>query len=226
MGVAESGVIVSPREMGRGVVEVLRRIGVPVRFEEMGVVDFRVGSVGIKRLTAEEFERLTAERGARGLAEELAEAGVLVIVVEGGLDTERRHLAEAAATLALSGVSVVSTSGAEETAYVVYAFYRRMTARRRSYLPPSKLRRGSPRNLAEVQISLLTSVPGIGRETARKLLLHFKTPRRALTAPFHELEKVIGRAKARKLTDALDTIYPRALGEGSLTGGYDQPPNS
>ncbi|MEM1568158.1 MAG: helix-hairpin-helix domain-containing protein [Thermofilaceae archaeon] len=223
---AESGVIVSPREMGRGVVEVLRRIGVPVRFEEMGVVDFRVGSVGIKRLTAEEFERLTAERGARGLAEELAEAGVLVIVVEGGLDTERRHLAEAAATLALSGVSVVSTSGAEETAYVVYAFYRRMTARRRSYLPPSKLRRGSSRNLAEVQISLLTSVPGIGRETARKLLLHFKTPRRALTAPFHELEKVIGRAKARKLTDALDTIYPRALGEGSLTGGYDQPPNS
>ncbi|MEM4454055.1 MAG: helix-hairpin-helix domain-containing protein [Thermofilaceae archaeon] len=223
---AESGVIVSPREMGRGVVEVLRRIGVPVRFEEMGVVDFRVGSVGIKRLTAEEFERLTAERGARGLAEELAEAGVLVIVVEGGLDTERRRLAEAAATLALSGVSVVSTSGAEETAYVVYAFYRRMTARRRSYLPPSKLRRGSPRNLAEVQISLLTSVPGIGRETARKLLLHFKTPRKALTAPFHELEKVIGRAKARKLTDALDTIYPRALGEGSLTGGYDQPPNS
>ncbi|MEM1929224.1 MAG: helix-hairpin-helix domain-containing protein [Thermofilaceae archaeon] len=223
---AESGVIVSPREMGRGVVEVLRRIGVPVRFEEMGVVDFRVGSVGIKRLTAEEFERLTAERGARGLAEELAEAGVLVIVVEGGLDTERRHLAEAAATLALSGVSVVSTSGAEETAYVVYAFYRRMTARRRSYLPPSKLRRGSSRNLAEVQISLLTSVPGIGRETARKLLLHFKTPRRALTAPFHELEKVIGRAKARKLTDALDTIYPRALGEGSLTGGYDQHPNS
>ncbi|MEM1852659.1 MAG: helix-hairpin-helix domain-containing protein [Thermofilaceae archaeon] len=223
---AESGVIVSPREMGRGVVEVLRRIGVPVRFEEMGVVDFRVGSVGIKRLTAEEFERLTAERGARGLAEELAEAGVLVIVVEGGLDTERRHLAEAAATLALSGVSVVSTSGAEETAYVVYAFYRRMTARRRSYLPPSKLRRGSPRNLAEVQISLLTSVPGIGRETARKLLLHFKTPRKALTAPFHELEKVIGRAKARKLTDALDTIYPRALGEGSLTGGYDQHPNS
>ncbi|MEM4918547.1 MAG: helix-hairpin-helix domain-containing protein [Thermofilaceae archaeon] len=223
---AESGVIVSPREMGRGVVEVLRRIGVPVRFEEMGVVDFWVGSVGIKRLTAEEFERLTAERGARGLAEELAEAGVLVIVVEGGLDTERRHLAEAAATLALSGVSVVSTSGAEETAYVVYAFYRRMTARRRSYLPPSKLRRGSPRNLAEVQISLLTSVPGIGRETARKLLLHFKTPRKALTAPFHELEKVIGRAKARKLTDALDTIYPRALGEGSLTGGYDQPPNS
>ncbi|MEM1848225.1 MAG: helix-hairpin-helix domain-containing protein [Thermofilaceae archaeon] len=221
---AESGVIVSPREMGRGVVEVLRRIGVPVRFEEMGVVDFRVGSVGIKRLTAEEFERLTAERGARGLAEELAEAGVLVIVVEGGLDTERRHLAEAAATLALSGVSVVSTNGAEETAYVVYAFYRRMTARRRSYLPPSKLRRGSSRNLAEVQISLLTSVPGIGRETARKLLLHFKTPRKALTAPFHELEKVIGRAKARKLTDALDTIYPRALGEGSLTGGYDQPP--
>ncbi|MEM4853607.1 MAG: hypothetical protein QXQ60_08575, partial [Thermofilum sp.] len=81
VGVAESGVIVSPREMGRGVVEVLRRIGVPVRFEEMGVVDFRVGSVGIKRFTAEEFERLTAERGARGLAEELAEAGVLVIVV-------------------------------------------------------------------------------------------------------------------------------------------------
>ncbi|MEM2474963.1 MAG: hypothetical protein QW407_03475, partial [Thermofilaceae archaeon] len=149
MSMAESGVIVSSRERGRGVVEELRRIGVPVCFEEVEAVDFRVGPAGIKRLTAEEFERLAAERGARELAEELAEAGVLVVVVEGRLDTERKHLAEAAATLALSGVSVVRTSGAEETAYVVYAFYRRMTARRRSYLPPSKLRRGSPRDLAE-----------------------------------------------------------------------------
>lgn len=216
----EACVIVSASEEGSGVVELLRKLGVPLRFDGGATCDYAVGAVRIERLTIEEFERAAAEGRLSELVEKLAGSGEPIIVVEGCTKTARRGLVEAAATLALKGATFLISSGPEETAHIVYAFYRRAAARRRrSYLPPSKIARRGSNSLAEVQISLLTAVPGIGRENARKLLQHFKTPRRVLTASFHELAKVVGRARARRLTDALDTIYPEALGEGSLSHG-------
>lgn len=194
-------------------VEALRSLKVPLRFEELDAGDYAVEGVRLERLTADEFARLVAEGRLLEVADKLAAGGRPVIVVEGDWCMEGEQAARALAELVLRVACLVRTRGPEETAHVVYAFYRRRAAhRRRSYLQPSKVRRGGSKPEGG-QLALLTAVPGIGEKTARKLLLHFKTLRGVLTAPFNEVEKLVGKARAERLTEVLDTIYPPALEE-------------
>jgi excinuclease ABC subunit C len=46
-------------------------------------------------------------------------------------------------------------------------------------------------------------VDSIGEQSAEKLLKHFKSVKKIKEADFDELEKVIGKAKAEKLTNWL-----------------------
>jgi len=206
-------------EAGSEVASILRRLGARLSFEELGAGHYVVEGVVVVRVAAGEFERLAREGGLPEAVGGPAAGGRVVLVVEGRTGAERGPMARALAELALSGVSVIRTEGPEQTARLIYAFYsRRARERRRSYLSPSKIRRRG-RGLAEARISVLTAVPGIGRRTAEELLEHFGTLRRVLTASFSELEKVVGRAKAERLTEVLDTVYPPALEEGGGQSG-------
>ena len=207
---AETAVVVRPGERGSGVPELLQKLGAPVRFEEAGA-DYAVGPFRVERLTGGEFAALVRDGGLPGALGGLEGWGIPVIVVEGDPGLGEGQVAEALAELALRGVSVLRTGGPEETARAIHALYRRVAGGgRRSYLRPSKLRRGGE----PAQLAVLTAVPGIGARTARKLLSRFGTLRRVLTAPLGELEEAVGRARARRLAEVLDTIYPPALEEG------------
>lgn len=51
--------------------------------------------------------------------------------------------------------------------------------------------------------SALSEIEGIGDKTAEKLLKHFKSVKKVKTAGMEEIEKVIGKAKAKTVVDAL-----------------------
>ena len=202
------------REKGSGVPEALEKLGVPLRYEELGAGVYIVGDIRVKRFSSEEFADLVLKAELVKVFDELRASGRPLIIVEGRSRLKGARMAEVLAKLALEGISVLRTIRAEETAYAIYAIYRRRArGGRRSYLPPSKLRRGD--EVSESQLSVLTAVPGIGKSTARALLRRFKTLRGVFTASFGELEEVIGRVRAEKLAEVLDTIYPPALEEGS-----------
>jgi excinuclease ABC subunit C len=51
--------------------------------------------------------------------------------------------------------------------------------------------------------SALSEIEGIGDKTAEKLLKHFKSVKKVKMASMEEIEKVIGKAKAKTVVDAL-----------------------
>ena len=59
------------------------------------------------------------------------------------------------------------------------------------------------------QIYVVSSLPGIGDELARRLLSNFKTIRKVFQADVNDLNKVegVGRAKAERMSKLLDLTY-------------------
>ena len=58
------------------------------------------------------------------------------------------------------------------------------------------------RNAVNV-VSSIQDIKGIGEATAEKLLKHFKSVKKLSVAPLEEIEKVVGKAKAKIVIDAL-----------------------
>jgi ERCC4-type nuclease len=57
---------------------------------------------------------------------------------------------------------------------------------------------------------MVAAIPGISRELAHRILMHFKTPRKFFKASPAELRRVegLGEARIAKILEALDTVYP------------------
>jgi DNA excision repair protein ERCC-4 len=73
------------------------------------------------------------------------------------------------------------------------------------------------------QLSILTSIPGIGDKMAIKMLQKFKTPNRALNATIAELGRIsgFGTARAIKVREILDRVVVRDLDITAQTTLWD-----
>ncbi|MGC9189834.1 MAG: helix-hairpin-helix domain-containing protein, partial [Conexivisphaera sp.] len=69
--------------------------------------------------------------------------------------------------------------------------------------------------LAQAQLYLVASVPGIGPKLAERLLTRLGSPAAVFSAPEGMLAKVIGEKRARRLRELLDRRYEGNSGEES-----------
>ena len=129
-----------------------------------------------------------------------------VVVIEGVIPPltprEERILAGAIAGIVKMGASVVSVRDKEQTAWFIASL-----AREGRRGPVVAKRRPKLASMREVQLYVLTSIPGIGPKSATALLKRFKTLQRIFQASLPELRSVVGEKRAEKIKQVLEARY-------------------
>ncbi len=202
---------VDHREMGSTVVEELIRSGVKIRSAQLEVGDYQLSDrVVVERKTVQDlsdslldgrlFEQLS--RAREGFERPL-------MIVEGDDIFNRRNIARNALMGALASITVdfnvpvVITRDPKETSELLLAILKRSGAGNGEKRVRVRSKGG---RTYDIQVNVLSSLPGISVITARKLLERFGSLRRVIAATEEELKEVegIGRVKARALSTLLD----------------------
>lgn len=214
-------IIVDYREKGSGVPEELVRLGAPVRFNVLDVGDYIVGGeLCIERKSASDFVSSVVSKRLFEQVRMLTEAYEKpILMLEGALSEALRfrkvghpQVYGALAAVVSMGVTVLSTPDCFSTARVIYHLYRLSSGSSANLMREqnpvkSVERRGS--SIEVVQLNMIASIPGIDVELARRILLHFGTPRRFFKAAPSELRRVegLGRARIARIIEVLDTMH-------------------
>ncbi|WP_456455475.1 DEAD/DEAH box helicase [Methanopyrus sp.] len=192
-------IVVDSREINTKVVEHLRRKPVILERDTLELADYIVGEgVGVERKSESDFARSLLDGRLMDQAREMArEFDRAVIIVEGNprKEIEPESVDGALATLAVDfGISVLQSSGPEETAELLYRMARRFEERQR---PRPRKRRSTE----DLRVEMLSCVPGVGPELARRLLDEFGSIGDVVNASPSELKRVkgIGERKAREI---------------------------
>ena len=216
-------ITVDRRELRSEVPSVLRELGAKVEISNLEIADYACGRTGIERKSAHDFLSSIVDKRIFEQAKYLVKAyPKAIVIVEGSLEKAiaRRKIGSpqvygALAALLDMGVSVLMSSNPRETGWMIYSIARRESIKdHRKYLPPVKIRVPKyNKSVANVQLNLIASIPGISTELAHRILVHFGTPRRFFKATGSELRKVpgLGDKRVRKIIEILDTDYRSAL---------------
>jgi ERCC4-type nuclease len=200
MDVRPVAVTADSRESRSGVIEALRRIdGVTVVQAELDVADYIVGdnAMGIERKAANDFVlSLMDGRLFSQLAQCANTFEETSLILEGDIWSVRTDMLPQAIDGALChvargipGVSLVYSTSVAHTARLI----RLLGAHKLhglGYTIP--LRVDKPKQLQFMRRYLVEGLPGVGPETAAKLLAHFQTPKRLFEASATELSAVKG----------------------------------
>jgi ERCC4-type nuclease len=114
-------------------------------------------------------------------------------------------------------IPLVHTPNIEHTTNFLIAIANKLS-RKNSYGPLlRKIRKQTSEQIQ--QLSVLSSLPGVGGMFAVKMLKEFNTPKRALNASAAELAKIpgFGTARAQKIRKILDNSYEDAGEESQKT---------
>ncbi|MEM0093288.1 MAG: ERCC4 domain-containing protein [Thermofilum sp.] len=219
---------VDDRERKAPVLPELIRLGLKLQIERLEVADYVVGNVyGIERKTVDDFANSIIDKRLFEQARLLREAYEKpLIVVEGDLEevaatrgVSINQLLGALLALTEMKVPVLQVSDPQRTALLIYLLSRRLE-KDSSYVPPAKrraLRKGRA-SVQDVQLNLVSSLPGISYATARQILTFFRTPRKFFQATPAELRKAgLGPKKVSRILEILDTDFTGAL--DSFLGG-------
>lgn len=225
-------ILVDYREERGAVASELIKMNVPLKFERLEVGDYVVGrEICLERKSTSDFIASIIDRRLFEQARSMLQAYPKpILVLEGSLARALRfrkigypQVYGALAAIVDMGLSVVQTESPSETALLIYCLYKHQVEEgRRGYFQPVKVKvLKSNKSIENVQLNLLAMMPGISRELAHKILMHFKTPRRFFKASPLELRAVerLGKGRIAKIVEVLDTIYPPVLGEESEEHG-------
>lgn len=220
-------VIVDYREGPSEVVRHLTSMGIEVRLERLEVADYVISKrTGVERKTVMDLASSIADGRVFEQVEALAEAFQRpILIIEGSLSEiyTKRGLTPAQVQGALAyvierGACAVPCADPLDTAYFICSLARReqlhfsepevasLKARLR------RVRKGRM-GVREVQVALLSSLPGVGPKLARRLLEHFGSPRRFFRATPRELMAVrgMGESRVRGIVEVLDTAFKATL---------------
>ncbi|WP_457615073.1 DEAD/DEAH box helicase [Methanopyrus sp.] len=192
-------IIVDSRELNTKVVEHLRKKPVILERDTLELADYIVGEgVGVERKSESDFAQSLLDGRLMDQAREMTrEFDRAVLIVEGNprREIEPEAVDGALATLAVDfGISVLQSAGPEETAELLYRMAKRFEERQR----PKPRRRRSARDL---RVEMLSCIPGVGPELARRLLDEFGSIGGVVNASPSELKRVkgIGERKAKEI---------------------------
>jgi len=213
---------VDDRERRSPVIPELIRLGLRPVFERLEVGDYVIGGIyGVERKSSEDFVNSIIDKRLFEQARLLREAYEKpLIVVEGDLEltvagrgVRINQVLGALLALAEMKVPAVQVSSPERTALLIYLLSRKLE-KDSEYLTPVKKRvvRKDFGSVPIVQLNLLATLPGISSTTAKRLLEHFRTPRRFFLASPAELRRAgLGPRKISRILAVLDTDFTQTF---------------
>ncbi len=220
-------IVVDDRERNSGIPELLRRAGSVVDFVQLAVGDYVVSpDTAVERKTV--YDLVNSVYDGRlyiQCSELIKHYSKPLLIVQGDITKlgelpedadkskirrleERMSLAyDALATVAMEfRIPIIHTPTAEQTASLLFFLARKSLQDGKATGPLlKKIRKENPVYLQ--QLSILSSVPGVGEKLAARMLERFKTPYRALNASAAELATIpgFGLARAQRLRKILDS---------------------
>ncbi len=220
-------IVVDERERNSGITDLLKKAGAIVDIAQLPVGDYIVSSeTAVERKTVYDLVHSIYDGRLFVQCSELVKyyAKPLVIIqgdlaklqeIPDDVDAskvqklkERMPIAyDALATVAMEfRIPVIHTPDAEQTAnFLITLVNKNLQEGKTSGPLLKKIRKENPVFLQ--QLSVLSSVPGVGDKLAARMLEKFRTPQRALNASVAELATIpgFGLARAQRLRKILDS---------------------
>jgi len=220
-------IVVDERERNSGIPDLMRSAGALVDFAQLPVGDYIVApEIAIERKTVRDLissiydGRLYLQCSAlvkhyqkpmiviQGNIAELAEIPVDVEEKAAKRLKERLPLAyEALASIAMDfRIPIIHTPSAEQTAQLLVTLVNKSLREGKATGPLlRKIKKENPMYIQ--QLSILSSIPGVGEKLAARMLEKFHTPNKALNASAAELAAVpgFGLARAQRVRRTLDS---------------------
>jgi DNA excision repair protein ERCC-4 len=211
-----SKVVADERERASGVPEELSKLNVRVYFSVLPVGDYVLSpEIAIERKTLKDFvSSVYDSRIFYQSARLSASFPKPYLLLEGdsnkvkGLVRSLKSYYGAIANVTIAyNLRVIYTANPSETAIAIAELLNHARAKPLSRMPskaPPKAKTTSSQ-----QVYLVSSLPGVGRRLAEKLLLKYETPRKVMSLTAGELAMTagIGWKKAERLKGVLDTKY-------------------
>jgi len=211
-------VVVDERERASGVPEELSKLNVRVYFGTLPVADYVLNpDIAVERKTVRDlvssvYDSRLFYQAAR-LAANFAKPYLLIEGDSKEVEKLARNLKSyygAIANITMAyGLRVLFTANQRETAIVIAELLDQARAKPLSRMPveaPPKAK-----NVPQQQLYLVSSMPGVGRKLAEKLLLKYGNPRRVMNLTAGELAMTggIGWRRAERIKEMMDAKYSR-----------------
>jgi len=210
-------IIVDERERPSGVPDELRSLGASIEFRVLDVADYVVGSYAVERKSVRDFVSSLYSGRLFEQAHRMGEAyRTSMLVVEGDLWEElkrvrnSRSLWGALISSVLDfGLNMFFTPDGKQTAQFLFTLGKGGRHRKGSGGPPLIVRKPRSKDLNRLQLSVLSSLHGIGPQMAEQLLGYFGSLRKVFSASMTEIAvgAGLGRSRALALTKLLDSRY-------------------
>ncbi len=210
-------IIADEREKPSGVPEAVRSLGASVEYRLLDIADYVVGAYAVERKSVRDFVSSLYSGRLFDQAHRLGQAyETIFLIVEGDLWEELgrarnpRSLWGALISSVLDfGLNTFFAPDEKQTAQFLITLGRGGRHRRGSGGPPLIVRKPRTPDLKRVQISVLSSLPGVGPRMAEQLLGHFGSLRKVLAASLTEMSvgAGLGKARALNLVKLLDAGY-------------------
>ena len=217
-------VVADERERASGVPDELSKLNVRVYFSRLPVADYVLNpELAVERKSVRDLVSSVYDARLFYQAARLSAAYAKPYLLVEGDSKEVENLAKnlksfygAIANVTLAyGLRVLYTANQKETALAIAELLNharaKPLARMPSELPPKA------KTVPLQQLYLVSSIPGIGRKLAEKLLSKYGTPRKVMSLTAGELAMTqgIGWKKAEKIKEVLDAKFTKHIEEGA-----------
>lgn len=211
-------VVADERERASGVPEELSKLNVRVYFSRLPVADYVLNpELAVERKSVRDLVSSVYDSRLFYQAAKISAAYAKPFLLVEGDSKEVESLASnlksfygAIANVTLAyGLRVLYTANPRETALAIAELLNharaKPLARMPSEMPPKA------KSVPQQQLYLVSSIPGIGRKLAERLLSKYGTPRRVMSLTAGELAMTqgVGWKRAEKIREVLDTRFTR-----------------
>lgn len=205
-------IIVDERERKSGIPDLLRATGINIELKTLPIGDYIVApETVVERKSIHDLVSSIFDGRLFDQCNRLKEHFQFpIILIEGNLD-EISNITEnplifygAISSIALDfKIPILPTPSADHTAKLLVS----LCSRKESATGPFLKKIKKSNDIQKQQLSVLSSLPGIGEKLALRLLKKFGSPLRIFSASSTELAKVdgLGLARAKKIKKMLDT---------------------
>ncbi|MGD1055455.1 MAG: ERCC4 domain-containing protein [Nitrososphaerales archaeon] len=214
-----SRVVADEREKAGGVPEELSKLNVRVYFSRLPVADYVLNpEIAVERKSVRDLVSSVYDSRLFYQAARISASYAKPYLIIEGDSTEVEHLARnlksfygAIANVTLAyGLRVLYTANVKETAIAIAELLSHARAKPLSTVPSAIPPKG--KGIPQQQLYLVSSMPGVGRKLAERLLMKYGSPRRvmSLTAGELALTQGVGWKRADRIKEMLDTKFTRS----------------
>ena len=211
-------VVVDERERASGVPDELAKLNVRVYFSRLPVADYVLNpEIAVERKSVRDLVSSVYDSRIFDQAAKISAAYAKPFLLVEGDSKEVASLARnlksfygAIANVSIAyGLRVLYTANPRETALAISELLVQARAKPLARMPSEVPRKAKSTPLQ--QVYLVSSLPGVGRRLAEKLLSKYGTPRRvmALTAGELAMTEGIGWKRAEKVKEVMDSKYAK-----------------